>query len=587
MKRILLPAFVAIVYFDAASQQLSLIKDINPGSAGSNVCFLTRINSTVFFAANDGINGMELWKSDGTEAGTVMVKDINSGSSSSSIGYLTNVNGTLFFVAGNGVNGVELWKSDGTTAGTVMVKDIRTGSMSSNPSALANVNGTLFFAANDGVNGTELWKSDGTAGGTVIVKDINPASASAYPRCIAAINDKLFFAADNGVNGSELWVSDGSAAGTFIVKDMWPGSAGSYPSNLITTNGILFFSASDGSNGTELWKSDGTPLGTVMLKDIWPGSGESMPSGFRNVNGTLFFSADNGTNGTELWKTDGTAPGTVMVKDVWPGSESGAVGNFSKLMSQFIFTGNDGTSGYKTWQSDGSAAGTTLATLVADSISGSIQELVETNDRIFASIIQPEEGKELWGTSFGGVLPIQLLEFKARLLADDAIINWKIDQEANTPAFVLERSYDGGDFAVIANIDPVNSTGRHDYIFPDRNIMLQGKRIVYYRLRLTDTYGKITTSPTVSISLSKNNGEIVIYPNPVVNDLNLSIYLTSKDKIVYRVADTGGRIADKGEKQMSPGNGNILINTRKLSAGVYYIDIQGSAFKKQLSFVKQ
>ena len=75
---------------------------------------------------------------------------------------LTNVNGTLYFTANDGVHGWELWKSDGTEAGTVMVKDIRPGSDEYGVYDLTAVNGTLFFEANDGVHGWELWKSDGT-----------------------------------------------------------------------------------------------------------------------------------------------------------------------------------------------------------------------------------------------------------------------------------------------------------------------------------------------------------------------------------------------------------------------------------------
>ena len=82
------------------------------------------------------------------------------------------MNGTLFFTANDGVSGNELWKSDGTAAGTVLVKDIYAGRHRLEPLGLVAVGGTLFFTANDGVNGTELWKSDGTAAGTVLVKDI-------------------------------------------------------------------------------------------------------------------------------------------------------------------------------------------------------------------------------------------------------------------------------------------------------------------------------------------------------------------------------------------------------------------------------
>jgi ELWxxDGT repeat protein len=83
------------------------------------------------------------------------------------------VNGTLFFSVGTSDSGRELWKADGTTAGTILVKDINPGAGSSAPSNLTNVNGMLYFTAFDPVNGTELWKSDGTTAGTVLVRDIN------------------------------------------------------------------------------------------------------------------------------------------------------------------------------------------------------------------------------------------------------------------------------------------------------------------------------------------------------------------------------------------------------------------------------
>ena len=105
-----------------------------------------------------------------------LLKDINPGAASSSPTDFTTVGGTTYFAANDGVHGDELWKSNGTAAGTVLVADIDPGSGSSNPTDLTNVNGTLFFAANDGVHGNELWKSNGTAAGTVLVKDINPGS---------------------------------------------------------------------------------------------------------------------------------------------------------------------------------------------------------------------------------------------------------------------------------------------------------------------------------------------------------------------------------------------------------------------------
>src|SRR5689334_21019365 len=78
-----------------------------------------------------------------------LVRDIDPGATGSGPGAFAAIAGTLFFVADDGTHGFELWRSDGTTAGTAMVKDINPGG-DSTPSELVNVNGTLFFRADDG-----------------------------------------------------------------------------------------------------------------------------------------------------------------------------------------------------------------------------------------------------------------------------------------------------------------------------------------------------------------------------------------------------------------------------------------------------
>ena len=119
--------------------------------------------------------------------------------------------GELYFTADDGV---ELWKTDGTEAGTVLVKDILPGTADSGPFRLAAVGSTLFFVANSGPGdrNQELWKSDGSAAGTVLVEDIRPGEEPSGIDLVTPVNGRLFFVADDGTHGRELWVSDGTEA---------------------------------------------------------------------------------------------------------------------------------------------------------------------------------------------------------------------------------------------------------------------------------------------------------------------------------------------------------------------------------------
>jgi ELWxxDGT repeat protein len=386
----------------SAEVAVSLVRDINAGTGGSAIQNLTDVNGTLFFVANDGIHGFELWKSDGTTAGTVLVKDIQAGAASGSPGEMIAVGNTLYFWADDGVDGRELWKSDGTSSGTLLVKDISPGAGASFPgyvSSFVNAQGTLIFAANDGSHGVELWRTDGTPGGTVMLTDIFAGAIGSSPQQLTVVGSEIFFVATDASNGRALWKTDGSASGTVMIKDIRPGLANPFISSMTEMEGVAYFAADDGISGAELWRSDGSSAGTYLVKDINSGAAWSSPSSLTAVGDTLYFSADNGVVGAELWKTDGSAAGTQLVQDVRPGSGSSNPDNLTALGSKVLFRAFDNATGTELWISDGTGGGTGLVKDIQPGANPSgPQHLRELHGRIIFVASNSTGGSELWQT---------------------------------------------------------------------------------------------------------------------------------------------------------------------------------------------
>jgi len=294
-------------------KNINLLKNLQGGDGSSDPGEFTVVGDQLFFSAEDNDHGNELWVTDGTEAGTRLVKDIFPGSTGSDPYDLTAFNGRLIFGAG-GLYGEEPWISDGTSAGTYMIKNINT--ISAYPSGFFEFDSIAFFSARDNASSDQPWRTNGTEQGTYMLKDLNPLlGGSSDPSYFTRMGTRFYFNANSGINGWELFVSDGTEAGTnLFVRINTVSAGGSYPMNLFVYNNRLYFSADDGVHGRELWSVSSDPSDLKMVKDINP-QGNSDPCNFTIYNGLLYFNAAD-TSGKELWVSDGTEKGTHIVSDI-------------------------------------------------------------------------------------------------------------------------------------------------------------------------------------------------------------------------------------------------------------------------------
>ena len=242
-----------------------LVKNINPGIINgiSNRVTISALGS-VFFNGNAGTTGMELWKIDGTEAGTVLVKDIYAGTSTSEILRFAALGNNIYFCPIYGSLNRRPWKSDGTTAGTVPITINANVSVYNDRSFITSANGKIYFFAEEGPT-LDLYCYDGLT--TVKLLDCNA----------------------NGINVTNLYT------------------------NFVALNGYVYFSVdSNSDNLTELWRTDGTPAGTVQVASLF--SPIVNPSAIGNItvsNNKIFFSGVL-NNGNELMMFD---PSTLKVFD--------------------------------------------------------------------------------------------------------------------------------------------------------------------------------------------------------------------------------------------------------------------------------
>lgn len=275
-------------------------------------------NTLYFQATPSGSLNLELWKVIGTGS-PQLVRDIYPGDRSMP-DWLTPIEDQLFFSATTAAQGRELWKTDGTFAGTQLVKDIAADAASSDPEELTEHDGVLYFTAQAASGARTLWRSDGTAAGTLPVTVEHEGSPGVDPFGLASTSLGLVFAANTTVTGTELWLLEPSGTSARLIADIEPGPDGAVlalssdvPRKLNhpyvgrrlevvdSGDGRVLFPACTSAGGCQLWISDGTELGTFAMTDLGPEPGGASPGFITLIGDDLYFAATDSLGQREVW----------------------------------------------------------------------------------------------------------------------------------------------------------------------------------------------------------------------------------------------------------------------------------------------
>lgn len=306
-----------------------------------------------FGALGSQEEGYELWKTDGTEAGTQLVADVNPGELSSFPTYLYAFQDALYFAAAGEGEDVELWKSDGTADGTELVSNIHADEgFSSFPESFFEFNEELYFIAADGlaadgIISSHLYKTNGTESGTVRVADerLTVRFTDELPN-VFEFKDHLYYGGINDLGSWELYRTNGTPGQSELVLDL-AGAFSSAPTDLIEFQGQLYFAANDDS-GRQLWRTNGEPGEAnvaIRLTSIDNDTVGAFPTEFTVYNNELFFNAHDGQT-FQVWRLNGEDP--EVLTSFEPNDNSFETSKFIEAADTLFFRGA-GSDGLELW----------------------------------------------------------------------------------------------------------------------------------------------------------------------------------------------------------------------------------------------
>ncbi len=557
----------------AAEAEVALIVPLGFGPS------FTRYDDRLFFQAFDDETGSELWVYDAAIGEATLAADIYPGRgvnipNSSRPSYFTVFDGQLFFQAEDGEHGQEVWRFDAATEDAALVADIDTRTLSSFPSGLTVYDDRLFFGAFTEQLGGELRTYDPVTGEATLAADIYPGSGGFFPRELTVYDGRLFFNADDGESGNELWAYDATTGEAVLVADIRPGSfpLSSNPSDLTVYDDRLFFGADGDETGSELWVHDAATGETTPAADLVPGLQGSGPSSLTVYDGRLFFSAFSGER-YELWAYDAATGETTSIFGIGPNS-----GNFEELTvyDGHLFFSARSANQRELWVYD-AATGEAVPAITQGPNPSSPASLTVYDDRLFFRAFM--NGTELWVYDAAtGEANLAAAIDPGDLVPDHfEVFNGRLFFQANDAENMSLRRlwvYDAGTGEAMIVTDEVLLNGSS--LSPSENFVVYDGRL-FFPASTSQVGGElwVLTSTTTAGEPDLAPRPMPLhapYPNPARRDVTLTFEVADIGPIHLAVFDVlGRRVGALADGPVAAGEHTVRWDAGALPSGVYLV----------------
>ena len=422
----------------AAAQ--TLVADINQLPKGSNPNLIRTAPNGVVFLADSKEYGLELFQSDGTDAGTKLILDAAKGPTSGNYlsvevlnercyfltyegttvtlwrynflndqlaalkefkginnpsgGYFTRVGSEIYFWLRNNTT-LELWKF---RASSTQVDLVATLPATQDLVEMNSLNNTLVFTTRSFSGTAAIWRSNGSSATTQVIREFTGSNPIAFG--LVAFQGKLLFVAREETYGQEIWSTDGNTASLFL--DLVPGAGSSLALNLRVNNGFLYFVAQTKTNGgAKVWRSNGTKAGTLPMGNNFSSKQQSYQfKPLQSFDIGVFASVYNdSTKSDELWYYEAMASRVIKIKTLAepPYSDNKFFQGVTSA-NAYYFLAHDPQRGTELWTIRNSAL--TPPRLLKDIYPGNgssnIRNLTPSSGRVFFSAEDDKNGRELW-----------------------------------------------------------------------------------------------------------------------------------------------------------------------------------------------